>query len=92
MSLKHLNTTLAPIASPKPAKRERADEPPTVAPATDQELKLWREYPCGDTDCRCNALHLDKAMARIEADRAENDRLRARIKELEAARLILEWQ
>lgn len=51
---------------------------PKVEPASDEQLKIWQERPCGDTQCRCTELHLDQAIARIEADRA-------RIRELEQA-------
>ena len=52
-------------------------------PATDEQLKIWQERPCGDTQCRCTELHLDQAIARIEQDRAALDAERERNKNLE---------
>ena len=65
--------------------------PPTAAPASDEQIMAWKELGAGGR-LFIPADVIDRFVARIEADRAENDRLRSRIKELEAARLILEWQ
>ena len=53
--------------SPNPAPEPREG----CGAATDEELKIWQERPCGDTQCRCTELHLDKAIARIAALKAE---------------------
>lgn len=48
-----------------------------VEPATDEEIATWVKRPCLDTQCRCIELHMDKAIARIEADRAQIKRCHA---------------
>lgn len=59
---------------------------PKPEPASDEQLKIWQERPCGDTQCRCTELHLDQAIARIEADRA---RIREQAEEIERLRSLL---
>lgn len=57
--------------------------PPTVAPASDEEISDTKERAKRVT--AIGSVRALKLIARIEADRAENDRLRARVAELKEA-------